>query len=127
MPSRTDTSKQLDLETLTFDEASNAWQFSVPAGCDEVRFQARIVSGSWAGGEITVEQSLDGVTWDDLDEPLVINDSTISTPRYLGGIREVRLKVTAAQEGSEGITEVVVASDATGLGALRWTTSTAVS
>lgn len=127
MPSRTDTSKQLDLEALTFDDASNAWQFSVPSGCDLVRFKARVVSGSFAGGEITAKQSLDGVDWEDLDEPLVIDSVVSSTPRYLDCVREVRLEVTAAQEGTDGIIEVLVAMDSTGLGALRWTASSEIS
>lgn len=122
MPSRTDTIGPVDLE-----DSTTTYEIEIPSGCDEVRFQSRVTDGSWTTAEIAVEWSLTGGgdddRWPELDEPLtltVANVGTLSTPRYLGSVRLVRFRVDVDQGGDAGEAEIVVSSDSSGLGALRW-------
>lgn len=120
MPSRTDILGPFDLENVS------SFEVAVPEGCDEVRFQSRVVSGDWTDAEFVVEWSLTGgddANWVELDEPLAFTSAdlgVISGPRYLGAVRFLRVRMTADQSGTAGEAEIVISADATALGALRW-------
>ena len=106
--------------TLNLQTANDAYTLNGLGGLSQIRVQTVKYSGTWGAGVITLEQSIDGVTWYALDDGAVTyTGETLSGRIALNGIRIVRFRVSTTQAGACTVRVWAFATQ-TDLGALQY-------